>query len=68
MDNLTHSLVGWMLSRAGIDRKIPRAAPLMIVAANIPDLDVVSLAGGPLSYLTWHRSYTHAFAFGTPHQ
>ena len=63
MDNLTHSLVGWMMSRAGIDRKIPRAAPLMIVAANIPDVDVVSLAGGPLSYLTWHRSYTHAFAF-----
>ncbi|HLH40852.1 MAG TPA: metal-dependent hydrolase [Bryobacteraceae bacterium] len=63
MDNLTHSLVGLMMSRSGIDRKIPRAAPLMIVAANLPDVDVISLAGGTLSYLSWHRGYTHSFAF-----
>jgi inner membrane protein len=63
MDNLTHGLVGLMMSRSGIDRKITRAAPLMILAANIPDVDVVSLLGGRLSYLTWHRSYTHSLAF-----
>lgn len=62
MDNLTHSLVGLMMSRAGIDRRIPRAAALMVIAANIPDIDAVSLAGGPIAYLKWHRSYTHALA------
>jgi inner membrane protein len=63
MDNVTHALVGLMMSRCGIDRKIARAAPLMILAANIPDVDVISLAGGPVSYLEWHRSYAHSFAF-----
>ncbi len=52
-----------MMARSGIDRKIVRAAPLMIVAANIPDVDAISLVRGPLSYLTWHRSYAHSFAF-----
>jgi len=63
MDNVTHTLVGLMMSRAGIDRKIPRAALIMVIAANVPDIDAVSLAGGTLSYLKWHRSYTHALAF-----
>jgi inner membrane protein len=62
MDNLTHSLVGLMMSRAGIDRKVPKAALLMVLAANVPDIDVVSGVGGALSYLKWHRSYTHALA------
>lgn len=63
MDNVTHTLVGLMMARSGIDRKIPRAAGIMMVAANIPDIDVVSLLGGTISYLKWHRSYTHALAF-----
>lgn len=60
MDNVTHSLVGLMMSRSGIDRKVAHAVPLMIVAANIPDIDVISLFGGPVTYLEWHRGYTHA--------
>src|SRR5581483_953507 len=62
MDNLTHSLMGLMMSRAGIDRRARRAAVLMILAANAPDIDVISLAGGALTYLKWHRSYTHSIA------
>lgn len=62
MDNVTHTLVGLMMSRSGIDRKVEHAAPLMMIAANIPDIDVVSLFGGSLTYLEWHRSYTHALA------
>jgi inner membrane protein len=63
MDNVTHTLVGLMMSRAGIDRRIPRAAGIMMIAANIPDIDIVSGLGGTLAYLKWHRSYTHALAF-----
>ncbi len=60
MDNVTHSLVGLMMSRSGIDRKVKRAAWMMVLAANLPDMDVVSALGGALNYLKWHRSYTHA--------
>ncbi len=62
MDNLTHTLTGLMLSRAGLNRFSARPALLLMLAANIPDIDVVSLLGGPLNYLHYHRSYTHAIA------
>ncbi len=60
MDNVTHSLVGLMMSRCGIDRKVANSAFVMVLAANIPDIDVVSGLGGALNYLKWHRSYTHS--------
>src|ERR1700722_5732632 len=52
-----------MLSRSGIDRKDARAAPMMMIAANLPDIDAVAFFGGPVAYLTWHRSYPHALIF-----
>lgn len=61
MDNVTHSLTGLMISRAGIGN-VPRAALMMMIAANLPDVDAVSGLGGSLSYIEWHRSYTHSFA------
>ena len=38
---LTHSLTGLALSRAGLDRLCPRAAWLLILSANVPDSDIV---------------------------
>lgn len=32
----------------------------MVLAANAPDFDVVSLLAGPLTYLHWHRYITHS--------
>ncbi len=60
MDNLTHTAVGLFLSRAGLNRWTPRASAILIVAANIPDLDTVSLFGGAESYLRYHRYLTHS--------
>lgn len=60
MDNLTHSLTGFSLARSGFDRFCPRATLLMILAANVPDLDIIGLQGGPLRYLEWHRGYSHS--------
>jgi inner membrane protein len=34
----------------------------MVLAANLPDADVVSAAGGGLNYLHYHRHLTHALA------
>ncbi len=62
MDNLTHTLTGLMLSRAGFNRLTPRASILMMLAANAPDFDVVMSALGSGSYLDWHRGPTHGFA------
>ncbi|MBM3775688.1 MAG: metal-dependent hydrolase, partial [Acidobacteria bacterium] len=62
MDNLTHSLTGLLLARAGLDRLTPRAHWVLLAAANAPDLDVVSAASGALAYLQYHRHGTHSLA------
>jgi len=62
MDNLTHSLTGLMLSRAGLNRWYPRATLVMVIAANIPDIDVLAIVRGPLYYFEQHRGITHSVA------
>jgi len=62
MDNLTHSLTGLMLSRAGLNRWYPRAGLLLIVSANIPDIDILAIVRGPLYYFEQHRGITHSIA------
>ncbi len=59
MDNITHSLTGLLLSRAGLERLTPRAAWILFLAANAPDIDVVTAFGGSLNYLHYHRYLTH---------
>lgn len=60
MDNLTHSLTGLLLARSGLNRLAPRATALAVIAANLPDLDIVSGVNGSLCYLAHHRGFTHA--------
>jgi inner membrane protein len=54
--------VGLMLARAGLDRTTPRGAGMMMLAANAPDIDVISWLGGTVTYLEYHRGYAHALA------
>ena len=63
MDNLTHSLTGVFLSRAGLNRFAPDALPILVIAANAPDCDVVAFLGGPAALLHWHRNFTHSLFF-----
>jgi inner membrane protein len=60
LDNLTHSLVGLALSRAGLNRLTTQATAVLLLAANAPDIDVLSAAGGSLTYLRYHRHLTHS--------
>jgi inner membrane protein len=60
VDNITHSLTGVLLSRAGLDRFTPHASWILFLAANAPDMDVVSAFGGSLNYLHYHRYITHS--------
>lgn len=59
MDNLTHSLFGWTVARAGLGRRLPHATATLIVASNIPDVDIVSGLRGGVDYFAAHRGPTH---------
>jgi inner membrane protein len=63
MDNITHSLVGLMLARAGLEKTTPHGTAMMVLAANAPDIDAVFWFSGSQTYLEWHRTYPHAVAF-----
>jgi inner membrane protein len=63
MDNLTHSLTGLLLARSGLNRLAPRATALAVIAANLPDLDIVTGVNGSLCYLANHRGFTHALSW-----
>lgn len=60
MDPLTHTATGLFLSRAGLKRWTPLATPILLLAANAPDIDIVSATGGSLRYLHFHRHLTHS--------
>jgi inner membrane protein len=60
LDQITHTATGLFLSRAGLDRLTPHAAAILMLAANAPDMDIVTAFGGALSYLNYHRHLTHA--------
>ncbi len=62
MDNLTHSLTGLMLSRAGLNRLYPRATMLLILSANAPDIDIVAIARGRCSISSSIAAITHSIA------
>ncbi len=62
MDNLTHTVTGVLLSRAGLNRLSPRATAILIVAANIPDLDIPLVFFSEERYLNVHRGSTHGLA------
>jgi inner membrane protein len=61
MDNVTHSLTGLALARAGLDRFTPHATLLLLLSANAPDSDILALTRGQLAYFETHRGYTHSF-------
>lgn len=65
MDNVTHSLTGLALARAGLNRFSPHATALLILSANAPDLDFAMISRGTLRYFEVHRGYTHSLV-GVP--
>ena len=60
MDNLTHTLVGATLAKAGLERLSPYATTVCVVAASAPDIDVLTRFGGPWFALEHHRGITHS--------
>lgn len=69
MDNITHTLTGLMMARAGLgfsNKSQPKnrgGSLMMMLAANAPDLDAVSFFFGGLAYMKYHRGYAHSLLF-----
>jgi inner membrane protein len=59
MDNLTHSLAGLVLARAGLGRGGPGTTLALVISSNLPDADVVTWAHGTAAYLEHHRGLSH---------
>ena len=59
MDNLTHSLVGALLGRAGLKRLTPRAMPALIISANLPDIDSFFAPAFGYESIEAHRGFSH---------
>jgi len=60
VDNITHSLLALTLANAGLRRAGRGSTAALIVASNIPDIEVLTaLTGGRVSYLAAHRGPTH---------
>lgn len=62
MDNLTHSVVGLVAAKAGLERLSPGATAVCVLAANAPDADILTALGGRWFYLQHHRGITHSIA------
>ncbi|MCI0354774.1 MAG: metal-dependent hydrolase [Acidobacteria bacterium] len=65
MEPLTHLLTGACMSRAGLNRATSLATAVLVVSAEIPDLDAVANLGGPVLGFAHHRGFTHTLA-GAP--
>ena len=61
MDNLCHTLTGLVLARTRLGASSPLALPLLLVAANLPDVDI-AWGFDEDAYLLHHRGITHSFA------
>jgi len=59
MDNLCHTLVGAALAQSGLKRRSPLGTATLLIAANLPDVDVISLAWGGSAGLAFRRGWTH---------
>jgi inner membrane protein len=60
MDNLTHTLTGLAVARAGLEKRTPGATLALVLASNIPDADLLFGLQGSASYLQHHRDLSHS--------
>ena len=58
MDNLCHTLVGWAMGEAGLKRKTRYGNAALMIAANLPDIDVLVFLTSTPS-VEFRRGWTH---------
>jgi len=60
VDNVSHTLAGWALSRAAGPRRPPGTTLALVLASNLPDIDIVLGVRSDAAYLLFHRGLTHS--------
>jgi inner membrane protein len=60
LDNVSHTLTGWALSRAAGSRPPPGTTLALVLASNLPDIDIVLEARSDAAYILFHRGLTHS--------
>jgi len=63
VDPLTHGVASFALQRAFFPRASWRSVVTIIAAGVVADVDWLSAALGPASYMRWHRTVTHSLSF-----
>jgi inner membrane protein len=58
VDNLCHTLAGAVLANAGLKKQTPRALSTLVLASNLPDIDVLVFATDTLP-MAFRRGWTH---------
>jgi inner membrane protein len=58
MDPVCHSLAGLTMGQAGLRRRTPLALPTLVLAANAPDIDVITMATTDV-WMYYRRGWTH---------
>lgn len=58
MDPVCHSLAGLMMGQAGLRRRTPLALSTLVLAANGPDIDVVTMVTTDV-WMFYRRGWTH---------
>lgn len=59
MDNIAHGFVGALMAESGLDRLCRRATLILVVAANLPDIDSAASLLGLEAMFHWRRGWTH---------
>jgi inner membrane protein len=59
MDPICHTLVGASLGATGLEKKTRYGRATLIIAANLPDVDVISHAYGETAAYAFRRGITH---------
>jgi len=65
LDPLTHLLTGACIARTGLNRSSTLATAVIVVAAELPDVDILLELAGPVFGFQHHRGFTHTF-LGVP--
>ena len=59
MDPICHTLVGAAIGETGLKQRTRFGLATLLIAANLPDIDVFSLVGEPDTALGFRRGWTH---------
>ncbi len=62
MDPVCHTLVGATLGESGLKRRTALGMATLLIAANLPDVDILAYIDGPYTALWFRRGVTHGVA------